>query len=321
MNREALKVQGFTLVEMLVAITIGAVVSAVILQLFANISRSYKIQAAINQLNENGQYAMEYLARDIRDLGFWGCVRDVSNITNNLNTVGTGYDADMDVFEIAITGVEDDANDTDSLTIRGANDIGQGATLTAAQASASAVLAIPPSSGVVMNDILLVSDCLKGDVFQVTSITAGGSVGHAALTTNPGNLSANLSKAYGTDASVYRPYTHIYTIEPSSDDISGLFRESNDGKEELVHGVEKLVIYYGIDTADKNTATRYVRFDGVTDPSKIVSVRIEMVLVSADANVAQKPQSYLFDGATITPTDHHVRRVYSRTIVLKNRVG
>ncbi|HMR72841.1 MAG TPA: PilW family protein, partial [Candidatus Saccharibacteria bacterium] len=50
----------------------------------------------------------------------------------------------------------------------------------------------------------------------------------------------------------------------------------------------------------------------------VFSVRISLVLRTADDNLVEAPQPYTINGVTTTPTDRRLRRVFTTTIALRN---
>lgn len=63
---------GLTMVELMVAITIGLLISAALTALFLNITRTNDEMAKTNSQIENGRFAIQALQDDIIHAGFWG---------------------------------------------------------------------------------------------------------------------------------------------------------------------------------------------------------------------------------------------------------
>jgi type IV pilus assembly protein PilW len=61
---------GFSLVELMVAVAIGAFLMLVIMSMFASTSRSRALQTALSGLNESGRFALSMLSRDLRMAGY-----------------------------------------------------------------------------------------------------------------------------------------------------------------------------------------------------------------------------------------------------------
>src|SRR5207247_7593952 len=64
---------GFSLVELMVAMTITIIVMAGVIAIFVNSKKAYTNQDRIARVQENGRFAMYYLMRDIRMAGYTGC--------------------------------------------------------------------------------------------------------------------------------------------------------------------------------------------------------------------------------------------------------
>jgi type IV pilus assembly protein PilW len=62
---------GFSLIELMVAIAIGLVITATLLTLFLNINRTNDEMAKTNSQIENGRFAIQLLQDDISHAGFW----------------------------------------------------------------------------------------------------------------------------------------------------------------------------------------------------------------------------------------------------------
>ena len=61
--------QGFTLIELMVAMLIGLILTLAALQLFLTNQRTFALQQALNELHEDGQMVTRYMVADIRQAG------------------------------------------------------------------------------------------------------------------------------------------------------------------------------------------------------------------------------------------------------------
>ena len=64
---------GFSVLELLVALGLGLLVVAGIVQLFVGNSRTYEIVNAQARLQENARFAFEFISRPARMAGYSGC--------------------------------------------------------------------------------------------------------------------------------------------------------------------------------------------------------------------------------------------------------
>ncbi|MBT4108256.1 MAG: prepilin-type N-terminal cleavage/methylation domain-containing protein, partial [Proteobacteria bacterium] len=76
--------QGVTLIELMVALAIGLIATAAMLKVYIDASRIYRFNDGLARLQENGRFALEFVRRDVRAAGFWGCNSDsaISNVIN-----------------------------------------------------------------------------------------------------------------------------------------------------------------------------------------------------------------------------------------------
>lgn len=61
---------GFTLVELMIAMVLGAIVAAAVLTSFVSQNRSYLAQDDMVEMQQNGRSALDMLTRDLRSAGF-----------------------------------------------------------------------------------------------------------------------------------------------------------------------------------------------------------------------------------------------------------
>ncbi len=102
--------RGFSLIEVLVAITLSLILLAGVLQIFLNSKNIYNLGTGFSQLQENGRFTSEYLARTIRFAGYRS-----PPATGNFLTMSTVYPNTAPY----IAGTNNSGtNSSDTLTIR-----------------------------------------------------------------------------------------------------------------------------------------------------------------------------------------------------------
>jgi type IV pilus assembly protein PilW len=181
--------KGFSLVELMVAITLGLLLTAGMLQLFQGSRVTFSTNDALARVQENGRFALELLKRELREAGTNGfCAADLE-IENHLNPGCTGYvntifdpNQSVTVWDYSGTGVganyplksldPADAESTDWLTTAGG---GSGAELPEELEGE-----VVPGS-----DVLVIRR-----MNVVPNVTAAG-------TTPQGNAAINLNGAHG----------------------------------------------------------------------------------------------------------------------------
>lgn len=204
-------------------------------------------------------------------------------------------------------------------------------------------------SGLCDGDVVVVTDCSKARVFQVTGIVgvgAGGCTGpscanlqHAGSGT-PGNQPTSWGgnhappdERFGPGSEIVKVTTTSFYIGQGANGAPALFyMETNGTPQELVEGVDNMQILYGEDTdaagsANSGLPNRYVTAAQVTNWDNVVSVRLSLLLRSqANARNDLDAATYILSGATaasgttINPVDdYRLRQIYTTTIKLRNR--
>jgi type IV pilus assembly protein PilW len=324
------KQKGITLVELMIAMVIGLLLTAGILQLFVSNKQTYRVTENMSRLQENGRFAMHFLTSDIRMADYWGCRSQGLAIDNNLNP-----DPNFNLPIAGLAGSNDDTavnsiiNGTDTITVKGV--FSSNNFLVSIPANLSADLKVTDNSGLNKNDLILISDCSDGDILQITNDPSTGASGQdnvvhntGAVASGPGNAEKPLKKLYGTDAQVYKLNFATYSIRSGTNGQNALFRSINGAAaQELVEGIEDMQVLYGEDTDSDGAANYYKPSDSAgLNMDDVVSVRISLVVVTLDDNVTEQANPYtLFGGAAITPTDRRIRRVFTSTIVIRNRLS
>lgn len=92
---------GVTLVELMIAITISSIVALGISSVYTSSKRSFKLQEEFSRLQENGRFAMNYIARFVRGAGYSGCATGQGNMTNDIDST----DVEL-LFQTGIEGYE-----------------------------------------------------------------------------------------------------------------------------------------------------------------------------------------------------------------------
>ncbi len=325
---------GMTLVEILIAMLIGAIMLAGILGIFINTKQTNRSLEAVSRIQENSRFALDFIARDLRMGDFWGCLRrDMGGPVNNINfgAAGAVYDfygaggfsGTNGVVNAGNTGLDA----PDSLTIRGAASVG-----VFVAADNGVTITTTANHGFNPNDYLFITDCKKGDIFQATAGTAGTSITHTVGGLAPGNTTPNLSATYGSGSQVYQVATVSYSIANGASGLPSLFRSINGTNRELIEGVENMQVLYGIDddaTMDFSTDF-YVPFNQIpvtiNTPSgnvpginRVISIRISLLLQSIANNITDQNTVVFYNGGT-SVADRRIRRVVTSTIALRNRL-
>jgi type IV pilus assembly protein PilW len=338
--------RGFTLVELMVAMTIGLIILGAVGQIFATSSGTYALEEGLARLQENGRFAMNFVVKDIRMAGYTGCARLSAGQIGNLAAPpedATSFNADG-IRGHASTGTGTNLGDwtpalpasyfnngevvsgTDVIIIQHASSLGTHLTGNTTPSNANIqVLAVAQINNyIAAGDILMVSDCKAADIFKATTVSTGTPVTIAH--SNSGNTSPFLDHAYGNEAELMKLVSRAYYIGTSAGGDPALFRKELVAgvpqAQELVDGIENMRVFYGEDTdvtAD-GAANIYQAANAVADWSRVVSVRLGLLVRTPDeSGVDFDKNTYDVAGAIVDPADERrQRRVFTSIIRLRN---
>lgn len=328
------KQRGFSLVELMVAMTIGFIVLAGIGYLYLESRQAFRSMDNLSRMQESARYALDTMSRDIRMAGYRGCASSNAVLTNVLNTNTApaydfgvpvnGYDAAGGSWSPALpsgTGGLNGLNilpGTDALILRGA--FGEGASVTS-QTNASAAFTVITPNDLAINDIAMVTDCKSASVFQVTSVTGG--VGHAVGAGSPGNSTSTLGPY--TNGEIIKMQSKSYFIRTGASGQPALWQFDNyraaggDNPAEIAEGVESMHILYGIDTNTDGVIESYAKANAVANWNQVAAVRISLLVAGNDNNVASSKQTYMYDGGPVTANDQRLRQVFTTTVSVRNK--
>jgi len=345
---------GLSLVEIMVALVISLFLLSGIVTVYIGNKATYRFADTTSRIQENARFALDAIATDARMAGFWGCTdlqadrngdglledenKYIQNhLDKNSNYIPIVHDF-INTPSITAT-VNNGINGSDSLTLRGAKP-GQSVFLANLVQPGSGDIIVSENDNLVANDIILISNCYTGNIFEATAVdTTNGTttISHstAASTSTPGNTNLNdcagagahcLMKekdaAYTTNnAAAFALQTVTYSIENNANGQPVLMRSVNTKKEELIEGVEQLQVLFGEDTDGDSTPNQYLPSNQVANLQNVTAIRIWLVLRSDEANVVEKSQSYTINGQVFNPGDFRMRQVFSSTIALRNKEG
>jgi type IV pilus assembly protein PilW len=76
---------GFSMIELILALGLGLIVTAGVVQLFVGNNQTYSVLMGQSRLQESARYAMDFITRSARSTGYYGCDPDNDKIYNTLN--------------------------------------------------------------------------------------------------------------------------------------------------------------------------------------------------------------------------------------------
>lgn len=327
---------GVSIVEYMIAIALGTLLTAGVLELFVSNKTTYRIQTELAGLQDHSRVASQVLSKSIRMAGYQGCTNSQTMTPNNIvktppaglvfgpDDIITGHEAGTSTWTPALPTalVGEVLAGTDVVKVSQASEAEM--QLVSNMVQPNTPIAVTSRVTIQQGDIILVTDCSQADIFKVTNVSQANVITHASNF----NTSNNLSKSYQTDAHVSHFQSYTYYIKDTGRTngkgtaIYALYRmDLNGSAEELVEGVDNMQITYGVDSNSDGTADTFSTASTVNtnnDWSKVISTRISLLLSTVE-EVNPTTKSYTFNNATVTPSDHRLRRSWNGYIKLRNR--
>jgi type IV pilus assembly protein PilW len=349
--------RGVSLIELMVAMTIGSVLIYGATQVYVNSHNAYGANETVTRMQETARYAMSVIEPDVRMSNFWGLLKGAGAITGQAaQTAGAAAVAPGAAANICGTNFAVDL----STNLQGDNN--SYVLSPSRQAGCNSLIDLDTGAAwtttpVTTADTLIVR---RASVFFHALPTAG--VLELCTTRISGTLQSDTSAcAAAPSGQLNNLIVDAYYIDRNSLQLAGLpaLRRktlSSAGvlqfaDQEIIAGIEDMQIQFGIDpTGNTGVATRYVNPDAVPANAQVVSARI-WLLVRADAaeqsftdnhvyeygdrlqatgvtgdlnNVAGAGMAYqpsLNPDATLAGPRHVRRLLISRTIMVRNALG
>mgnify|MGYP001409964800 CR=1 FL=1 len=261
---------GFTLIELMISLVIGLLLSAAIVKIYADTSQIYRFQGAVSEVQENGRFASAFLRRTARLAGNFGC--DASKPIS-ASTLSDAEATRLEFYSVAsplpqpaqpIGGVDGGGTNSDELILRGST--GGGVRLVANPADPAADLTVENNSGITVvagqDTFGVISDCNRTEIFKINSV---GNAAAGDTIDFDGTLGATYTTAAGARVQEIEEVRYCIgeaTARTAANDLQALLllRNPRAGQtcarngDELVEGIQNLQVRYGIDTNNNGFA-------------------------------------------------------------------
>jgi len=337
--------RGVSLVELMIAVTLGLMVLATLASVFANSSRSRTELDRVSRQIENGRFAMEILTGDIKLAGFYGELA-VNAVTAGPPAPGAALpdpcSTDKNVWKSAmLIGVQAYDNGVGIPVCVPSIDLKAGTDVIVVRRASTCEAGVAGCAAAVANrPYLQVSKCSAAPLQETASIATT-----YVLDYGTGNPPYNLHKRDCVNWAPVRQYMvsiyYISTNNGQGEPIPTLTRMEFDGVQytivPLVEGIEELNVEWGIDnnndgspdiySADPSayTYTGCATCTSVENWQRVVTARVTLLARSTEASnnyTDQKTYTIGLDAAGIpitkTYNDAYRRHVYTSTVRIVN---
>jgi type IV pilus assembly protein PilW len=312
------KQRGFTLVELMVGLVVGLLVTGIIIATFMQSRRNYNQDEEIAKMQENGRFVLSTLSRELSMAGFLGSMQINDTITNPLTA---------DTCATALTW--NDINT--SIQVLDYNDAIVTSCLGTLPNAGSRVLIVKHTDG--KNAEAITSGLDTSRVFFVTN-GRGGAYQVSTATAAQTAMTANPNEQY------WEYQTRMYFVRDDANGVPTIYRKDLEvtggtvtmgAEQALVTGLVQVGIYYGVDNAGYDnlgnftTGTR----DGVADLytsspaslAEVVSARIDVLMRSTNEDQTYTNNKTYFVGTTTVTSlagSKYYGRVFTNTVHLRN---
>ncbi|MGN7612957.1 PilW family protein [Magnetococcales bacterium HHB-1] len=350
--------KGFSLVELMISMTIGLFLVLGLTTLYVRYDRSHREIEKTGQLIENGRFSMEILYQDIRHAGFYGVYPgpeeydtfaippDPCN-TSDADILYDGLSFPLQAYRAADALSTPNLSDTTCSTLLPSSNLVAGSDILVIRRAETATLTNSPTT----NEVYLQANTQAGEIqfgFAEADLATQGADGSTAT----------LYKKDGTTpADIRKLHVHIYFVAPCSEGTGYDGLCSGDDDEDSIptlkrleltsfdsttimqitpisEGVEYLKFRYGIDdTPSEENEFTGLPGDGAIDRYSTTLLTQEwysvisitpyvLVRTTQEESGHQDQKSYTVGDLLISsPNDGFRRRLFSAEIRLNNLAG
>lgn len=323
--------QGFSLVELMVALVISLILLGGVAQIFLSSKKSFTIQDSLGRQQENGRYAIDTVTGDLRRAGYWGGNAQVGDIEGTLGIVDDNGTCPTDtswgrMLDRRITGLNDTSAGYACIPTGGTTGKYLRGDVLTVRYAAPWVIGGTTTPTYEANRLYIRSDLFRGRIFQ------GSDEGDSenAISTPPAfteRESELLARAYYIGDSGRRC--------GNGDIIPSLFRQTlgpngTPVAEEIAYGVDQFQVRYGVDTDGDDSVDQYfnagdANLDSTAEWQQVIAARI-WVLTRAECPETgfTHPDALDYDMGDISydPPDTanfgYRRQLYQSTVQLRN---
>lgn len=340
--------QGFSLIEIMIAISISLLLSLAVIGVYMAQTQIYKTSTSQSMIQSGNNVIANIVSSFIRGAGFMGC-STIGSAMSNLNSGGPnplgsinttpsmlqGYNGGSSsitltanaansgsagdwspALDASLVGMVEKGSDV--LIILGANPSASpiGITNNASGSSFNVV----STTGIVAGQYGVISDCSKTVLFRITAVTPT-TITHASGAGALNNTTSSFPVGFPIGSQFMPMEQNAFFVAQGQGGQSTLMRATLNGTawtvQPLVPGVDVMKVQYGIGA--NGVVTQYVPANAVTNWSQVYSVRLGFLIEGqAASGISNNTQFNVLDTVVTVPADNRIRHVFEMTIYLRN---
>jgi type IV pilus assembly protein PilW len=323
--------RGLSIVELLIAMLLGLLVTGAVFSMYVGTSRNLTQDERYSWLQESGRYALKVIAEDLSMAGFWGPLVNADEITASFSPP-TGGCADSIALNEAATGLRYNNYHTSPATTQ----FSPCTTVLGHHRPGTDVLVVKRVRGQATARTFVDTADSDGDGNLAEQLTTGaGDLGTGTVYLRTNGTSGALSKTLSSAAppalgeSDWQYIPRIYFVrdylETVGDGIPALCRLDLSGAELsttqcLAEGIEDLHVVFGLDSNGDGAADQYTAAPAAAQMQEVVTARIHLLArsVQSDPHYTNAKTYQLGDVTVAAAGDGHYRRVFSTTVAVRN---
>ena len=318
--------KGFSLIELMVAITIALIIVGAIGYFYLGTRQAYRSTDNLSQLQENQRVALDVIARDIRMAGYVGCVNiggSQINVTAKPPAPSITPSTMAQIYKdgagwVNPTGIARVVG-TDVIEVRFAS--GSANVESKALTSTADIKIYGNPAKFAANDVLMVSDCSNTDIFKATTVSASTTpvtIAHGAGV----NTAVFLSKVYDKNATIMAFHDVSYFIGTNPITLNKELYRFDAGiatatPEAIAENVENMQAKYGLDNNGDGAVDAYNPI--IPAGANVIALQVGMAFVGTDNAVATSAQTYNLLGTAYPAPNTRLRQAANITVVLRNQ--
>jgi len=351
---------GLALVELMIALTIGAVLTAGVIQIFISNKAAYKLNEEYSLLQENGRRTLRRLGYSIMMADHWGIMSTfdvgtkmlaaatakaaVTGIGNcNGNWILATSTTNGDVVASGITGYEGESSLSAVVTNSG---LPSGCIVDSEYVANSDIVVLRyADAGQLVDKANLGSTSdpnyadtvfirggvnnIKKVIFPFTEVVLGGDVQNLGVT----DVDGVYNYPYAVELYYLRTCTRKDSGTGCLDDKPALVHMHLSSEtanapelveEVIAENIEQLQFLYGVDLDNNGSLDEYSNADSVTDWAQVISVSVSFISrTGIKSQEFSDSNTYTMLDYTHTPDSADVkyhRKLYEKNILIRNRV-
>ena len=255
------RVAGLSLIELMIALLIGTILVLGLVQVFAASRTAYQTSEGLSRVQENARFAVDFLQRDIRMAGHFGCVNDQAHWVKGAGDLNNQLGATLAAlnFNVSISGYEatntapgqvvtigapaagwspalpaqiaalNPSPGSDIIALRHLAEEGIPVTALATASGPNTQVTFPSGRGNVLTTagvgtptLFGVADCSHADVFQ------GAISGNTIVSSSGVDFSERYTASPSGQTQVYRAESIVYYVAPGASGRPALWRARAD---------------------------------------------------------------------------------------------